>query len=223
MRLVFVFQAGIWLFLWKWMEMHTHCGWQLKLHYTDTGNISITKRQHLGKAWSVHVVKHILQSLKLYFECELVANCCFMSVVWFMTNCCFWGIMLCMANSCSISVVWLCVLLILTVPCLSREPYRNNWRDHLPCFKTLLEYSKDMIFSVHTHCRLPRADTNKLLGGQPKLPLLRWMLGIPFPVKSAGEKCERFARDDRRQVYLPFVSYIMYRTSSAFIKIKKQN
>jgi hypothetical protein len=41
------------------------------IHYTDAGNMSITKRQHLlGKAWSVHVIKHILQSLKVYFECE---------------------------------------------------------------------------------------------------------------------------------------------------------
>ena len=39
---------------------------------------------------------------------------------------------------------------IVTVPCLSREPNRNNLPDHLPSFKTLLEYSKCMIFSVHT-------------------------------------------------------------------------
>ena len=45
------------------------------------------------------------------------------------------------------------------------------------------------------------------------------MLGSPFPVSGAGEKRESFAR----QVYLPFISYIMYRSSSAFIKIKKQN
>ena len=53
-----------------WMtELETIFG--LPIHYTDAGNMSITKRQHLlGKAWSVHVVKHILQPLKLYFECE---------------------------------------------------------------------------------------------------------------------------------------------------------
>jgi hypothetical protein len=40
-------------------------------HYTDTGYMSFSKRQHLlGKAWSVQVVKHILQPLKLYFKCE---------------------------------------------------------------------------------------------------------------------------------------------------------
>jgi hypothetical protein len=50
-------------------ELETIFG--LPVHYTDTGNISNTKRQKLlGKAWSVYVVKHILQSLKLYFECE---------------------------------------------------------------------------------------------------------------------------------------------------------
>ena len=50
-------------------ELETIFG--LPIHYTDTGNISNAKRQQLiGKAWSVHVVKHILQSLKLYFECE---------------------------------------------------------------------------------------------------------------------------------------------------------
>jgi len=53
-----------------WMtELETIFG--LPIHYTDAGNMSITKRQYLlGKAWSVHVVKHILQSLKLYFECQ---------------------------------------------------------------------------------------------------------------------------------------------------------
>jgi len=50
-------------------ELETIFG--LPVNYTDAGNMSITKRLHLlGKAWSVHVVKHILQSLKLYFECE---------------------------------------------------------------------------------------------------------------------------------------------------------
>ena len=53
-----------------WMtELETIFGFPV--HYTDVGHMSITKRQHLlGKAWSVHVVKHILQSLKLFFECE---------------------------------------------------------------------------------------------------------------------------------------------------------
>jgi len=53
-----------------WMtELETVLG--LPIHYTDAGNVSITKRQHLlGEAWNVHVVKHILQPLKLYFECE---------------------------------------------------------------------------------------------------------------------------------------------------------
>ena len=53
-----------------WMtELETIFG--LPINYTAAANISITKRQRLlGKAWSVHVVKHILQPLKLYFECE---------------------------------------------------------------------------------------------------------------------------------------------------------
>ena len=53
-----------------WMtELETIFGFPI--HYTDARNISVTKREQLlGKAWSVHVVKHILQSLKLYFECE---------------------------------------------------------------------------------------------------------------------------------------------------------
>jgi len=37
---------------------------------------------------------------------------------------------------------------------------------------------------------------------------LRWLLESQFPVKSAGGKCERFAHHGRRQVYLPFISYI---------------
>ncbi|GFG38570.1 hypothetical protein Cfor_01628 [Coptotermes formosanus] len=55
-----------------WMtELETIFGFPV--HYTDAGNMSISKRQQLlGKAWSVHAVKHILQSLKLYFECELM-------------------------------------------------------------------------------------------------------------------------------------------------------
>ena len=53
-----------------WMtELETIFGFPF--HYTDAGNVSLTKRQRLlGKAWSVHVVKHILQSLKIYFQCE---------------------------------------------------------------------------------------------------------------------------------------------------------
>ena len=52
-----------------WMtELETIFGFPF--HYTDAGNVSLTKRQRLlGKAWSVHVVKHILQSLKIYFQC----------------------------------------------------------------------------------------------------------------------------------------------------------
>ncbi|KDR07778.1 DNA (cytosine-5)-methyltransferase 3B [Zootermopsis nevadensis] len=43
----------------------------LPLHYTDTGNLHFSKRQQLlGRAWSVPVVKHILQPLKFYFKCE---------------------------------------------------------------------------------------------------------------------------------------------------------
>jgi hypothetical protein len=43
----------------------------LPIHYTDTGNLQIGKRQQLlGRAWSVPVVKHILQPLTLYFKCE---------------------------------------------------------------------------------------------------------------------------------------------------------
>jgi len=50
-------------------ELETIFG--LPINYTAAANMSITKRQRLlGKAWSVHVVKHILQPLKLYFECE---------------------------------------------------------------------------------------------------------------------------------------------------------
>jgi hypothetical protein len=49
-------------------ELETIFG--LPINYTDAGNMSIAKRQHLGKAWSVHVLKHILRSLKLYFKCE---------------------------------------------------------------------------------------------------------------------------------------------------------
>ena len=53
-----------------WMtELETIFG--LPNRYTEAGNMSFSKRQHLlDKAWSVHVLKHILQSLKLYFECE---------------------------------------------------------------------------------------------------------------------------------------------------------
>ena len=53
-----------------WMtELETIFGFPI--HYTDFGNMSISRRQKvLGKAWSVHVVKHILQPLKHYFECE---------------------------------------------------------------------------------------------------------------------------------------------------------
>jgi hypothetical protein len=51
------------------IELETVLG--LPIHYTDAGNMSLTKRGHLlCEAWSVHVVKHILQSLKPYFECE---------------------------------------------------------------------------------------------------------------------------------------------------------
>jgi DNA (cytosine-5)-methyltransferase 3A len=43
----------------------------LPVHYTDAGEMSVAKRLHLlGEAWSVHVVKHVLQSLRLYFKCE---------------------------------------------------------------------------------------------------------------------------------------------------------
>jgi len=50
-------------------EVETILG--LPIHYTDAQNMSITKRQHLlGEAWSVHVVKHVLQPLRLFFECE---------------------------------------------------------------------------------------------------------------------------------------------------------
>jgi hypothetical protein len=41
----------------------------LPIHYTDIAEMSITKRLHLlGESWNVHMVKHILQSLKLYFK-----------------------------------------------------------------------------------------------------------------------------------------------------------
>jgi hypothetical protein len=43
----------------------------LPTHYTDTGNLQLSKRrQLLGRAWSVPVVKHIFQPLQFYFKCE---------------------------------------------------------------------------------------------------------------------------------------------------------
>jgi hypothetical protein len=43
----------------------------LPIHYTDTGNLQISKRQQLlGRAWSVPVVKHILQPLLFHFRCK---------------------------------------------------------------------------------------------------------------------------------------------------------
>jgi hypothetical protein len=43
----------------------------LPIHYTDTGNLQLSKRrQLLGRAWSVPVVKHILQPLRSFFKCE---------------------------------------------------------------------------------------------------------------------------------------------------------
>jgi hypothetical protein len=47
--------------------------------------------------------------------------------------------------------------------------------------------------------------------------------GDSFPFKSSGEKCECFVRRGRRHDYLLFISYIVYRSSWAFIKIKNQN
>jgi len=43
----------------------------LPVHYTDAGEMSLTKREHLlEEAWNVHVVKHVLQPLQLYFKRE---------------------------------------------------------------------------------------------------------------------------------------------------------
>jgi hypothetical protein len=49
------------------------------------------------------------------------------------------------------------------------------------------------------------------------------VLGTAFPVESAGEKCECFVHHGQRHVYLLFISYIVYSSSWAFIKIKIQN
>jgi site-specific DNA-cytosine methylase len=39
-------------------------------HYTDIGNLAISKRQQLlGRAWSVPVAKWIFEPLKAYFKC----------------------------------------------------------------------------------------------------------------------------------------------------------
>ncbi|KAF8790600.1 DNA (cytosine-5)-methyltransferase 3B like protein [Argiope bruennichi] len=39
------------------------------MHYTDTGNLNIKKRQELlGRAWSVPVIKDILRPLKNFFK-----------------------------------------------------------------------------------------------------------------------------------------------------------
>jgi site-specific DNA-cytosine methylase len=39
------------------------------LHYTDTGNLGISKRQQLlGRAWSVPVVEYLLEALKKRFK-----------------------------------------------------------------------------------------------------------------------------------------------------------
>ncbi|GFU49688.1 hypothetical protein NPIL_446961 [Nephila pilipes] len=41
------------------------------VHFTDIGNLSISKRQELiGRSWSVPVVKDILRSFKRFFKCE---------------------------------------------------------------------------------------------------------------------------------------------------------
>jgi hypothetical protein len=42
----------------------------LLIHYTDTGNLQLSKPQLLSRACSVPVVKHILQPLKFYFKHE---------------------------------------------------------------------------------------------------------------------------------------------------------
>lgn len=49
-------------------ELETIFGFPI--HYTDTGNLGISKRQQLlGRAWSVPVVECLLKPLKLYFKC----------------------------------------------------------------------------------------------------------------------------------------------------------
>ncbi|XP_054709326.1 DNA (cytosine-5)-methyltransferase 3B-like [Uloborus diversus] len=41
------------------------------LHYTDTGNLSITtRRELLGRSWSVPVIKNILRPLRHFFQCK---------------------------------------------------------------------------------------------------------------------------------------------------------
>jgi hypothetical protein len=43
----------------------------LPIHYTDVGNLPISKRQQLlGRSWSVPVVKWIFQPLKSHFKCQ---------------------------------------------------------------------------------------------------------------------------------------------------------
>jgi len=49
------------------------------------------------------------------------------------------------------------------------------------------------------------------------------VLGTAFAVESAGDKCECFVRHGRRHVYILFISYLVYSSSWASIKIENQN
>lgn len=47
-------------------------------HYTDTGNISASKRQQLlGRAWSVHVIQYLFRCLLDYYKTKSSDSLCY--------------------------------------------------------------------------------------------------------------------------------------------------
>ena len=85
------------------------------------------------------------------------------------------------------------------------------------------------IFCPHTaHClnrqqQTAPSSTKSVSFDSVRFEGVQRVLGSAFPFESAGEKCECFVRYGRRHVYLLSISYIVYPSSSAFIKIKNQN
>jgi hypothetical protein len=98
------------------------------------------------------------------------------------------------------------------------------------CHAVRHNFSIQTIFFVHTlqitenqHYQAARSSTKSVSFGSVWFEWVRRVLGTLFPVTSAGEKCKGSVRHGRRHDYLLFVSCIVYRSASAFIKIKNQN
>jgi len=133
-----------------------------------------------------------------------------------------------MANCCFMSGAWLSVPLIVIVLRLAREPNTKKCVTTCHALRHNLNIQKICdIFCSHTADDPTQTNCSEFyqicLFHFGTFEGVRRVLGTPFPVESAGEKCEWFAPHGRRHVYLLFISYRVYRNSSAFVKIKNQN